>query len=109
MRIENIGAIVTGGASGLGGAVAQMLAAEGAKVTIFDLSADQGAAVAESVGGLFVKTDVSDDEGVATAMDLAEAAHGVSRILVNCAGISPAARIVDKTGVPMRSPFFARR
>jgi len=108
MKIENIAAIVTGGASGLGAAVAQTLAAGGAKVTIFDLNADQGEAAAQGIGGLFVKTDVADDESVAAAIDSAEAAHGVARILVNCAGISPAARIVDKAGAPHSLGLFRK-
>ncbi|MGZ0074780.1 SDR family NAD(P)-dependent oxidoreductase (plasmid) [Sphingobium limneticum] len=100
MNIDGVGAIVTGGASGLGQATARMLAANGAKVTIFDLNDESGEAAASELGGRFVSVDVADDASVATGLDKAEAAHGVARILVNCAGIAPAAKTVGKDNVP---------
>ena len=96
MDIEGTAAIVTGGASGLGGATAEMLAARGAKVAIFDLQEEAGKAQAEKIGGLFVKTNVTDDREVADAIAKAEAAHGTARILVNCAGIAPAIKTVGR-------------
>lgn len=90
--------IVTGGASGLGGVTATMLAAHGAKVAIFDVNAEAGEATAARIGGMFVRTDVSDDDSVAQAVAAAEAQHGVARVLVNCAGIAPAIRVVAKDG-----------
>ncbi|NIP75624.1 MAG: SDR family NAD(P)-dependent oxidoreductase, partial [Xanthomonadales bacterium] len=67
MRIgENISAIVTGGASGLGEACARALRGRGAKVAVLDLQAERGQAVADEVGALFFETDVTSDESVAT-------------------------------------------
>ncbi|MBW8842662.1 MAG: SDR family NAD(P)-dependent oxidoreductase [Sphingomonadales bacterium] len=100
MQIGNIAAIVTGGASGLGGATAAMLAAGGAKVTLFDRDAAAGTAHAEAIGGRFAQVDVTDDAAIDTALAEAEAVHGVARILVNCAGIAPAIKTVGKENVP---------
>jgi NAD(P)-dependent dehydrogenase (short-subunit alcohol dehydrogenase family) len=100
MDIKGVAAIVTGGASGLGNATARMLAANGAKVTIFDLNEEAGKAAAEQLGGLFVSVNVADDASVAQGLDAAEKAHGVARILVNCAGIAPAVKTVGKENAP---------
>ena len=100
MDIKGIAAIVTGGASGLGNATAKMLAANGAKVTIFDLNDEAGEAAAREIGGIFVKVNVADDASVTAGLDAAEAAHGVARILVNCAGIAPAIKTVGKENAP---------
>jgi NAD(P)-dependent dehydrogenase (short-subunit alcohol dehydrogenase family) len=99
MNIDGIGAIVTGGASGLGNATAAMLAAGGAKVAIFDLNEEIGEAAAKELGGAFFKVNVADDASVANALEAAEQAHGPARVLVNCAGVAPAIRIVNKEGV----------
>ncbi|MFC3714268.1 SDR family NAD(P)-dependent oxidoreductase [Sphingoaurantiacus capsulatus] len=96
MDISGVAAIVTGGASGLGGATAAMLAARGAKVAIFDLNEEAGNGHAAAMGGRFFKVDVTDDEGADKAISEAEAAHGVARILVNCAGIAPAVKTVGR-------------
>jgi NAD(P)-dependent dehydrogenase (short-subunit alcohol dehydrogenase family) len=88
-------AIVTGGASGLGRATVAMLAAAGVKVAIFDLAA-AGEAVAQGLGALYCETDVTDEAAVDASLVKARAAHGVERILVNCAGIAPAKRTVAK-------------
>jgi NAD(P)-dependent dehydrogenase (short-subunit alcohol dehydrogenase family) len=98
MEIDGIAAIVTGGGSGLGRATAEMLARNGAKVTIFDLNAAAGAPVAAEIGASFRAVNVADDSAVAAALDASEAVNGPARILVNCAGIAPAIRIVDRTG-----------
>jgi len=100
MDIKGIAAIVTGGASGLGGATARMLAATGAKVAIFDLNEEAGQAMAKEIGGTFVSVNVADDASVSAGLDAAEAAHGVARILVNCAGIAPAIKTVGKENAP---------
>lgn len=100
MDIKGLAAIVTGGASGLGKATAKMLAANGAKVTIFDLNEEAGQAAAQEVGGVFVNVNVADDASVAAGLDAAEQAHGVARILVNCAGIAPAIKTIGKENVP---------
>lgn len=100
MDIKGVAAIVTGGASGLGGATAKMLADNGAKVAIFDLNEEIGQQKAKEIGGLFAKANVADDASVAAGLDAAEAAHGPARILVNCAGIAPAVKTVGKENVP---------
>jgi NAD(P)-dependent dehydrogenase (short-subunit alcohol dehydrogenase family) len=100
MDLAGIAAIVTGGASGLGGATAKMLADGGAKVAIFDLNEEAGQAQATAIGGLFFKVNVTDDESVANGIAAAQAAHGVARILVNCAGVAPAIKTVGKEAKP---------
>jgi len=100
MDLEGVGAIVTGGASGLGGATAEMLARGGAKVAIFDMNADAGAEMAGRIGGSCHQVDVADEASVSAAIAAAERAHGVARVLVNCAGIAPVGRVVAKDGTP---------
>lgn len=93
---ENTTAIVTGGASGLGEATARALGAAGARVTIFDMNEDTGAAVAQDLGGVFHKVDVSDAGQVAEAVAKVAETKGIPRIVVNCAGIGPAAKTVSR-------------
>ena len=78
-------AVVTGGASGLGKATAEALAAAGVKVAIFDVNAEAGEAVAQAIGGLFCKVDITAEESVVAGYAKARAAHGQERILVHCA------------------------
>jgi len=108
MQMHGLSAIVTGGASGLGAAAAQMLAQNGVKVTIFDMNADIGAKTAASIGGYFVKVDVADGAAVSAAFDEAEARHDGARILVNCAGIAPPAKTVGREGEPHSLEIFAK-
>ena len=97
MKLDTtMAAIVTGGASGLGEAVARMLAGDGARVAIFDMNAERGEAVAKELGGLFCACDVSDEASVDAALAKARAAHGTERVLVNCAGIAPGRRVVSR-------------
>lgn len=98
MKISGQPAIVTGGASGLGAATARALAQAGAQVAVFDMNADKGEAIAQEIGGLFVTVDVTDPGSVAQGLDKAAAAHGAARIVVNCAGIGPPAKVVDRDG-----------
>jgi len=100
MNLDQIPVIVTGGASGLGGATATLLAGRGARVTILDVNAEAGRTAASAFGGHFVAADVTDEDSVARALDSAENAHGVTRILVNCAGVAPAIKTVSKEGKP---------
>ena len=93
---EGRAAIVTGGASGLGAATARGLAARGMKVAVFDLNSGAGQALAEEIGGLFVRVDVTDPASVAAGLDAVAAGPGVARVLVNCAGIAPAAKTVSR-------------
>lgn len=108
MKLEDKAAVVTGGASGLGGATAEMLARRGVKVAIFDVNDELGKAKAEAIGGLFVKVDIVDEESVREALDTAQRRHGVARILVNCAGVAPAARTVGRDNKPASLTEFAR-
>jgi NAD(P)-dependent dehydrogenase (short-subunit alcohol dehydrogenase family) len=107
MNAKGHAAIVTGGASGLGTATARALSATGAQVAIFDLNEAEGRAVAGEIGGLFVPCNVADSESAERAVAAAKASHGAARILVTCAGIAPAARIVARTG-PMPLDAFRR-
>ena len=98
MELQGHAAIVTGGASGLGGATAEMLAKAGAKVAIFDMNDEMGQAKAKEIGGTFFKVNVTDEDAVASAIADAEGVHGKARILVNCAGIGPPAKVVSREG-----------
>lgn len=100
MKINGVAAIVTGGASGLGAATAEMLAKEGAKVTLFDMNEEAGNAHAEKIGGTFIKVNVTDTANVIEAIAAAEAKNGVARILVSCAGIATGAKTVGKENAP---------
>jgi NAD(P)-dependent dehydrogenase (short-subunit alcohol dehydrogenase family) len=100
-------ALVTGGGSGLGAATAETLASAGAKVTILDVNIDAANAVAGKIGGLAIKCDVSDAEATQAAIKAAHERHGAARILVNCAGIGEAKRIVGREG-PMPLAEFER-
>jgi len=100
MELNGTTAIVSGGASGLGEATARGLAAAGAVVIVADLSDEHGKAVAAAIGGHFVRTDVSDEGSVQTAVDAAAAAGPPLRVAVNCAGIGWAARTVGRDGTP---------
>ncbi len=102
----DISAIITGGASGLGEAVARNLAEGGARVCLFDLAEDKGAALALELGGTFVRVDVSDPASVDAGFKAAREAQGQERIMVNCAGIGVAAKTVDKEGNPHDAAFF---
>lgn len=101
------GAIVTGGASGLGAATAARLAQDGLKVVVFDLNEDAGQARAHEIGGHFVKVDVSDPSSVAAGVAKAEEYTGALRVLVNCAGIGGAAKTVSR-GVGHDPELFER-
>ncbi|MGN6356916.1 MAG: SDR family oxidoreductase [Novosphingobium sp.] len=114
MKIDNtIAAVVTGGASGLGRASAQALAAAGVKVAIFDLSEEAGEALAQEIGGVFCKVDIMDEDSVLAGFDKARAAHGQERVVVHCAIVAGGGKTVgfDKaTGGYKRAPTegFAR-
>ncbi len=99
MEFNNVPAIVTGGASGLGEASARALAAAGCKVAVLDLNKEQGEKVASDIGGIFVECDVTSPESVEAALSAARDAHGPCGIAVNCAGIAPAAKILGRDGV----------
>src|SRR3546814_3413090 len=73
-----------------------LLTAQGAKVTILDLNADLGESLASELGGLFVRTDVTDEASVEAGIAAAEAKHGPTRVLVNCAGTGAPSNTVSK-------------
>ena len=98
MQVKGHAAIVTGAGSGLGAATARALAAAGAKVALLDINEKAAGAVATEIGGLAVACNVADAASAEQAVATARAAHGAARILINCAGIGPAARIVGRDG-----------
>jgi NAD(P)-dependent dehydrogenase (short-subunit alcohol dehydrogenase family) len=98
MQVKGHAAIVTGAGSGLGAATARALAAAGAKVALLDINEKAAGAVATEIGGLAVACNVADAASAERAVGAARAAHGAARILINCAGIGPAARIVGRDG-----------
>jgi NAD(P)-dependent dehydrogenase (short-subunit alcohol dehydrogenase family) len=103
LELKDIGALVAGGASGLGEATARELAARGASVTIADLNEERGAALAEEIGASFAKADVTDEAQVQAAV---ESARNL-RLAVSCAGIGWAERTVKKDGPAALAPFEA--
>src|SRR5512139_3903168 len=100
MDLNGVSAVVSGGASGLGEATARDLAAHGAKVVIADLNEDKGKALADELGGVFVKTDVSDEAQVEAAVQAAVDSGAPLRVIVNSAGIGWASRTVGRDGTP---------
>ncbi len=107
MNLRGQAAIVTGGASGLGAETARVLAAAGAKVAVVDVDAEKANAVAGEIKGCAIVCDVSDAASADAAFIAAREKHGAARVLVNCAGIAPAKRIVGKDG-PMPLEDFAK-
>ena len=107
MNMMGLGAIVTGGGSGLGEASAERLAKAGAKVAIIDMNAAAAERVAARIGGLALPGDVTDEATMIAALEQAQAAHGPCRALVNCAGIGVAKRVVGRDG-PMPLAEFTR-
>src|SRR5512143_3168491 len=107
MQLKDQAAIVTGGASGLGAATARKLAAQGAKVAVCDLNAKLAESVAAEIKGTAVVCDVTDAASAEAAIAAASKAHGPARVLVNCAGIGAARRVIGRDG-PMPLGDFER-
>src|SRR3982751_6379080 len=107
MLLKDQAVIVTGGASGLGAATARKLAGQGAKVAVFDLNAKLAETVAAEIKGVAVACDVADAASAEAATAQAAKAHGPARVLVNCAGIGVAKRVIGKEG-PMPLADFDR-
>lgn len=108
MDIEGQGAVVVGGASGLGEATARRFAELGADVTILDINADRAADIAASVNGYSQHCDVAEEESVAVGITSAMARFGQApRVVVNCAGLCVPARIIGPEG-KVSTPIFRR-
>ncbi len=107
MRLDKQSAIVTGGGSGLGAATAQRLANAGCRVAVLDINLPAAEACARRIGGIGVTCDVADAASAEAAVAKAREAHGPARLLVNCAGVGTAGRIVGRDG-PMQLAAFER-
>jgi len=107
MDLRDKAVIISGGASGLGAATARQLAKAGAKVTILDLQQAMAEELAEEINGNALVCDVTDEKNAELAIQAAEKVNGTARLLVNCAGIGNAGRIVTKEG-PMPLKDFER-
>jgi NAD(P)-dependent dehydrogenase (short-subunit alcohol dehydrogenase family) len=105
MQIEGSGALVAGGASGLGEATARLLHARGAEVVIADLNEDKGRALADELGAQFIRADVTEPDTVQEAVNAAAALPGGLRISVCCAGIGWAERVASNRGPHQLQPF----
>lgn len=107
MKPEQKGILITGGASGLGAACAQTLSQAGAKVVIADLNSDAGEALAKQIGpsAAFVKTNVTEEDSMRAAVQAAAAHAGSIHILINCAGIGTAEKVLGKTGPSSLASF----
>ncbi len=106
MNLDGHAALVTGAASGMGAASARALADAGARVALLDLDREALHAHASAIDGLPLTCDVADAASAAAAVTRARDRHGPARVLVNCAGIAPAHRIVGREG-PMPLEQFA--
>ena len=107
MNVDGLAALVTGGGSGMGAATARALATAGAKVAIADLDEEAAARVARDIGGVAIQTDVGQEASAVAAFRRAREANGPIRLLVNCAGIATAGRIVGREG-PLALDDFQR-
>ncbi|MES2113776.1 MAG: SDR family NAD(P)-dependent oxidoreductase [Pseudomonadota bacterium] len=107
MQIQGQAALVTGGASGLGAETIRQLAHAGARVAVLDVNLEAAQTLAREVDGVAVHCDITSEAGMRDALATARAAHGPARILVNCAGIGGAKRLVGRDG-PMPLDDFSR-
>jgi NAD(P)-dependent dehydrogenase (short-subunit alcohol dehydrogenase family) len=107
MQLDQVKAIITGGASGLGHAVAQHFIAHGGQVALFDVNDDKGHAAAQELGqaARFFRTDVTSEDGVATNVAAAHSAMGGLNVVMNCAGILGAGRVLGKQGAMPLATF----
>ena len=99
MQLKDVAVLITGGGSGLGAATARAMAAKGAKIGVIDQNKENAEKVAAEVKGVALHADVTDEDQVKAALAKAESAHGIARVLMNCAGIGGSQRIVGKDGV----------
>ena len=108
MNIHEQIALVTGGGSGLGEAVAHELARQGAKVVVIDVNAANAERVAAAIGGIGLTADITDTASLTAALDAAETQFGTARIVMNIAGIGTAKRVLAKDGSPAALEDFER-
>jgi 3-hydroxyacyl-CoA dehydrogenase / 3-hydroxy-2-methylbutyryl-CoA dehydrogenase len=110
MRVEDSVALVTGGASGLGEGVVRMFTEAGGRAAILDLKGSRGLELVNELGdaAIFVETDVADPDQVTAAVDRVAAVFGRIDVCVNCAGVSPAHRVVDRKGEMFPLDVFRR-
>ncbi|MGN6451615.1 MAG: SDR family NAD(P)-dependent oxidoreductase, partial [Steroidobacteraceae bacterium] len=109
MKLSDTRAVITGGASGLGLAVARHVSAAGGKVALLDLQEGPGRAAAAALGSgaTFLRCDVTSEAEVNASMEAARAHLGGLNLLVNCAGVVGAGRVLGKSG-PMAGEFFTK-
>jgi NAD(P)-dependent dehydrogenase (short-subunit alcohol dehydrogenase family) len=109
MQLDQVKAVITGGASGLGHAVAQHLVAHGARVALFDVNEEKGQQAAQTLGeaARFYRTDVTSEDGVTANVAAAREAMGGLNVVINCAGILGSGRVLGKEGPMALSQFQA--
>jgi NAD(P)-dependent dehydrogenase (short-subunit alcohol dehydrogenase family) len=105
MELKNTAVVITGGGSGLGAATARLLSQNGAKVALFDRNLTSADSVAKEIKGIAIECDVTSEDSVKSALTTAAKAHGEARIVVNCAGILGAGRILGREA-PMALDYF---
>jgi NAD(P)-dependent dehydrogenase (short-subunit alcohol dehydrogenase family) len=106
MQLNQVKALVTGGVSGLGLAVARHIIANGGQAVLLDINDDAGAAAEAELGARYIRTDVTSEEGVTASVEEAAAAHGGLNVAMNCAGIVGAGRVLGREA-PMPLSFFS--
>jgi NAD(P)-dependent dehydrogenase (short-subunit alcohol dehydrogenase family) len=107
MHFNHVLGVVTGGASGLGRAVVERIVAQGGRAAILDVQEDAGRAVAKEIGAAFFKCDVGAESQVTAAIDAARQAMNGLNLLVNCAGVVGAGKLVGREG-PMTGEYFEK-
>ena len=109
MQLNQVKALITGGVSGLGLSVARKVVASGGQAVLLDINDEAGAAVEAELGGAvsYVRTDVTSEQGVIDAVNLAVEYMGLINVAVNCAGIIGAGRVLGREA-PMALDFFAK-
>jgi NAD(P)-dependent dehydrogenase (short-subunit alcohol dehydrogenase family) len=108
MQLENKGVLITGGASGLGGACAKLLSQSGAKVAIVDLNSEGGEKLAQELGSaaIFIKANVTEEESMQAAVQKAVDTFGSLYVTINCAGIGSAEKVLGKNGPSSLASFM---
>lgn len=107
MNIKDNIVVITGGASGLGEATANLLAEKGARVAIFDLNEENVRVLAKKLNGIGILCDVTKEDNVKSALKQVKQELGIPRVCINCAGILDGGRIAPKEG-PMKVEHFRK-